>query len=83
MHALRDAINLGKLLGSLKDSSDKQVLLQALDGYQKEMLERGSQAARLSREAFTAATEGRPSHAWEIRATVQPEVEVEFPLAPN
>lgn len=80
---MRDAINLGKLLGSLKCSPDKQELLKALDEYQKEMLERGSQAAKLSREAFTATTEGPPSYAWEIRSTVQPEVEVQFPLPAN
>lgn len=80
---MRDAINLGKLLGLLKDSSDKQELLKALDEYQREMLERGSQAARLSKEAFTATTVGPPSYAWEIRSTVQPEVDVEFPLPAN
>lgn len=80
---MRDAINLGKLLGSLKDSSDRQELLKALDEYQEEMLERGSQAAKLSREAFTASTEGPALYAWEIRSTVQPEVVVQFPLPAN
>lgn len=59
MHAIRDALNLGKALGKL-DSTDVPEIGSLLGPYQKEMLERGVAAVQGSRNAqrVNAGVEG-------------------------
>ncbi|KAK6844479.1 monooxygenase [Apiospora arundinis] len=47
-HAMQDALNLGRALAAIEDKNDIASIKTILGGYQKEMLKRGSEAARLS-----------------------------------
>ncbi|KAI1378166.1 putative monooxygenase [Hypoxylon crocopeplum] len=58
VHALRDALNLGKVLGQLR-SNDSGEIESLLGPYQKEMLERGAAAVKASRDAQKVNVGGR------------------------
>ena len=45
---MQDALNLGRALAGIEDRDDVASIQTILRGYQKEMLQRGSEAARLS-----------------------------------
>ncbi|KAK8086462.1 FAD-dependent monooxygenase cctM [Apiospora phragmitis] len=47
-HAMQDALNLARALASIEDKNDAESIKTILGAYQKEMLKRGSEAARLS-----------------------------------
>ncbi|KAK8129710.1 hypothetical protein PG999_002090 [Apiospora kogelbergensis] len=47
-HAMQDALNLARALAAIEDKNDVASIKTILGGYQKEMLKRGSEAARLS-----------------------------------
>ncbi|KAK8039631.1 hypothetical protein PG993_008042 [Apiospora rasikravindrae] len=47
-HAMQDALNLARALASIEDKTDTESIKSILGAYQKEMLKRGSEAARLS-----------------------------------
>ncbi|KAI1354500.1 FAD/NAD(P)-binding domain-containing protein [Xylaria sp. FL0043] len=51
MHAIRDALNLGKVIESFRNSYPT-VPRHALESYHQEMLERGHRAVKLSRNAL-------------------------------
>jgi 2-polyprenyl-6-methoxyphenol hydroxylase-like FAD-dependent oxidoreductase len=51
-HAIRDALNLSKILGQV-DISDSRALFEAIGTYHAEILERGVEAVRKSRVAHT------------------------------
>ncbi|KAI1455123.1 putative monooxygenase [Annulohypoxylon moriforme] len=57
VHAIRDALNLGKALGQLTSNKSSEIE-SLLDPYQKEMLERGVTAVRKSRNAQNANSGG-------------------------
>lgn len=50
MHAIRDALNLGKVIESLRESYPNGAQ-EALESYHQEILERGGRAIMLSRNA--------------------------------
>lgn len=59
LHAMRDALNLSRVVST----AAKGDLVAALNGYQDEMLSRGADAVRKSRDAF--ATDGAtPQSVW-------------------
>lgn len=45
---MQDALNLARALAAIEDKNDVASIKTILGGYQKEMLKRGSEAARLS-----------------------------------
>ncbi|KAI1810381.1 FAD/NAD(P)-binding domain-containing protein [Poronia punctata] len=57
VHAIRDALNLGAALSKL-DGKWPEKLQSTLESYQQEVLERGSQAVRLSRNAIKNNQQG-------------------------
>ncbi|KAI1304368.1 FAD/NAD(P)-binding domain-containing protein [Xylaria venustula] len=69
MHAIRDALNLGKVIESLRHTFPEGSQ-HALDSYHKEILQRGSQAVMLSRNALKHNQEnGSVVTAWGSVAT--------------
>ncbi|OTA82851.1 hypothetical protein M434DRAFT_378823 [Hypoxylon sp. CO27-5] len=76
VHALRDALNLGKALGQL-NSNDSDEIESLLGPYQREMLERGILAVRASRNAQRVNTVGEGKlTAWGQVAVPVPEERV-------
>ncbi|KAI1139397.1 putative monooxygenase [Hypoxylon sp. FL0543] len=76
VHALRDALNLGKVLSRLK-SNDLNEIESLLGPYQEEVLERGVAAARASRKAQRINTLGEGELiAWGQVAVTAPEEHV-------
>ncbi|KAI2466939.1 putative monooxygenase [Annulohypoxylon bovei var. microspora] len=76
VHAIRDALNLGKALAQLK-SNESGEIEAVLGSYQKEMLERGVAAVRKSRHAQTVnSAGGGETFAWGRFAVEAPEENV-------
>ncbi|KAI1407932.1 putative monooxygenase [Hypoxylon sp. FL1857] len=76
VHALRDALNLGKALGRL-NSNDRNEIEALLGPYQGEALERGIAATRASRNAQRVNTAGEGNlTAWGQVAVPAPEEHV-------
>lgn len=55
VHAIRDALSLGKALSAVPDAS-RSAAIKNLEPYQEEMLTRGRQAAANSKLAFAETT---------------------------
>jgi 2-polyprenyl-6-methoxyphenol hydroxylase-like FAD-dependent oxidoreductase len=77
IHAIQDALSLSTLLDNAQDG-DVGALKAALDGYQKEMIERGSDAVRRSRGAMADATAGKPTMVWGHPMVPLPEVVIKL-----
>ncbi|KAH9895416.1 hypothetical protein F4778DRAFT_783772 [Xylariomycetidae sp. FL2044] len=52
-HAIKDAFHLAKAIGKINDHAGTEGVGELLGEYQREMLPRGSEAARKSKEAFS------------------------------
>ncbi|KAK5637077.1 hypothetical protein RRF57_012789 [Xylaria bambusicola] len=76
MHAIRDALNLGKVIRDFGDSYPDGAQ-SALESYHHEILERGGRAVLLSRNAFTHSQERDAIiMAWGSEATSLPEEKI-------
>ncbi|KAJ6782151.1 hypothetical protein PWT90_07443 [Aphanocladium album] len=77
IHALRDALSLARTIAkATREGADLHGWKQGLDGYQREMLDRGVKAVRLSRVAGDkpGATQDGPRYAWNHPAKPVPMV---------
>ena len=73
MHAIRDVLALSKTLAQV-DVNDPSTIPKALASYQAEMLPRGIDAVRKSRDALrNNATEGAEIIVWGHKAEAIPE----------
>ncbi|CAJ2509624.1 Uu.00g146500.m01.CDS01 [Anthostomella pinea] len=75
MHALRDAINLSKVLSQL-DMGDPRSMETAMASYQQEITSRGVEAVRMSRNAITNNNSGGKIISWGHEAKPLPEEHV-------
>lgn len=65
VHALRDALKLSRAIAKIASrEATHEHIVQEFDEYQKEMLERGSTAVRLSRQAGSPGTAAGPIVTW-------------------
>lgn len=86
IHAMRDAMSIAKTLVKVaEEGSAYEGWKTGVDEYQKEMLERGGKAVRLSRVAGDRSTvqQGGPRYAWNQPATVLPAVSVSLDSIPR
>ena len=73
MHALRDALNLGRAIGQLSSAGSDEIK-SVLGPYQKEVIERGVPAVIASRNAYKVnATGNGKVFGWGKAAVIKPE----------
>ncbi|KAH8660385.1 hypothetical protein BX600DRAFT_499565 [Xylariales sp. PMI_506] len=76
VHAMRDALRLGKVLGSMDKSCTSPMVTAAIEGYNAEMVPRGVEAVQMSRGAGDNFKKAVQRTIWGSLASVLPEEKI-------